>query len=84
MGLILLNFLSPPELAWQKGQTKLDLLTDINILLRIEKGIKGEICHAIHKYEKANNKYMRNHNKNQESSYLTYWELNNLYRLEMS
>ena len=84
MGLILLNFLCPQELAWQKGQTKLDLLTDINILLRIKKGIKGEICHAIHKYKKANNKYMRNHNKNQESSYLTYWELNNLYRLEMS
>ena len=44
------HFLSAPELAWQKGQSKTDLLTDINMLLMIKKGIRGRICHAINKH----------------------------------
>ena len=43
------------------------------MLLMVEKGIRGEICHAIHQHTKTNNKYMKNYNKNKESSYLTYW-----------
>ena len=35
--------------------------------MMIEKGIRGGICHAIHKYAKANNKYMKNYNKDIES-----------------
>ena len=50
----------------------------------VEKGIRGEICHAIHKYAKANNKYMKNYDKNQESSYIQYLDANNLYGLAMS
>ena len=38
----------------------------------IEKRIRGGICHAIHRYVEANNKYMKDYNKNKESSYLTY------------
>ena len=45
----------------------------------VEKGIGGEICHAIHRYTKANNKYMKNYDKNKKSSYLKYWDINNLY-----
>ena len=53
------KFLSAPELAWQvafkKTKVKLDLLTDINMLLMVEKGIRGGICHSIYQYAKANN-----------------------------
>ena len=49
------------------------------MLLMVEKGIRGGICHAIHQYATANNEYMRKHSKDKESSYLTYWDANNLY-----
>ena len=47
------------------------------MLLTVEKKIRGGICHAIHQYTKANSKYMKNYYK--ESSYLKYWDINNLY-----
>ena len=43
----------------------------------VEKGIRGLICHAVHQYVKANNKYMKDYDKNKESSYLKYWDVNN-------
>ena len=45
----------------------------------VEKGIRGGICHAIHRYAKANNKYMRKHDKNKESPYLMYLDANDIY-----
>ena len=54
------------------------------MLLMVEKGITGGICHAIHRYAKANNKYMKDYDKNKESSYLKYWDVNNLYGCSMS
>ena len=81
-------FLSGPGLAWQaclkKIEVKLELLTYFDILLMVEKGIRGGICHAIHRYAKAINKYMKNYDKNKESSYIPNLDANNLYRLEMS
>ena len=47
-------------------------------------GITGIICHAIHRYVKANNKYMNNHDKNKESSYIQYLDANNLHGWAMS
>ena len=77
------KFLSAPGLAWQaafkKTEVKLELLTDIDMLLLVEKGIRGGLCTTIHWYAKANNKYMKDYDKNKESSYLNYWNVNNLY-----
>ena len=53
------------------------------MLLMVQKGISGGICHAIHQYAQANNKYMRDYDKNKESSYLKYWDVNNLYNWAM-
>ena len=54
------HLLSAPGLAWQaclkKTRVKLELLTDIDMLLIVEKGIRDGICHSIHRYAKANNK----------------------------
>ena len=83
------HFLSLPELAWQvclkKTNIELELLTDYDMLLMVEEGIRGGICHAIYRYAKANNKYMKNYNNNdEESSYIQYLDANNLYGWAMS
>ena len=82
------HFLSAPGLAWRaclkKTKVELELLTDIDTLLMVEKGTRGEICQAIHRYVKANNKYMKNYDKNIISSYLMYLDANNLYGWAMS
>ena len=81
------KFLSAPGLAWQaalkKTKVKLDLLTDIDMLLMVEKGIRGGICHSIYQYAKASNKYMKDY-AHQESSYFQYCGVNNLYGWAMS
>ena len=82
------HFLSAPGLAWQtcfkKTEVKLELLTDVDMLLMVEKGVRGGICQAINRYAKANNKFMKNYDKNKESSYIQYLEANNLYGWVMS
>ena len=58
------HFLSAAGLAWQacfkKTGIRLELLADVDMLLMVEKGIRGGICHAIHRYAKESNKYMYN------------------------
>ena len=75
--------MSAPGLAWQvylkRTEIELELLTNIRMLLLLEKEIRGGISHAIHRYVKANNKYIKNYNKNIDSSYIMYLDANNLY-----
>ena len=47
------------------------------MLLMVEKDIRRGICHSIYRYAKANNKYMNDYDKNKESSYIQYWDVNN-------
>ena len=59
---------------------RLELLTDIDMLLMVEKGVQGGITLAVTRYAKANNKYMKDlDNPNEESEYLQYLNVNNLY-----
>ena len=82
------HFLSAPGLAWQaclkKTDVKLELLTDPYMLLMVKEGIRGGICHAVQKYAKASNKYMKSYDKDKESSFLEYLDANNLYGWAMS
>ena len=58
------NFLSAPGLAWQaaleRTEVKLEILTDIDMQLMVDKGFRGGIYHTSIRYAKANNKYMKN------------------------
>ena len=87
-GLDPVYFMSAPGLAWQaclkKTQAKLELLTDYDMIWMIEKGIRGGVCQAIHRYAKANNKYVKNYDKNNKSSYIEYLDANNLCGWTMS
>ena len=49
------------------------------MLLMVEKSIRDKTSHAIYQYFKADNKYMKDCYKNKESSFVKYWEVNNLY-----
>ena len=84
-----------PGLAWQAllktaaescehEKRRLELLTDIDMLLMFKKGIRGGINQAVKRYAKANNKYMKDlNNLDEESIYLQYLDANNLYEWAM-
>ena len=67
------KFHSTRGFAWQaalkRTKVKLDLLTDMDMLLMVKIGIRGGLCHSIYQYAKANNKFMEDYDKNKELSY---------------
>ena len=63
---------------------KLELITDVNTFQFIEKGMSGGVSYITNRHGKANNKYMKNHNKSVPSEYITYLGANNLYGWAMS
>ena len=87
-GLDPVYFLSAPGLAWKaclkKKGVKLEIITDVDMLLMFEKGIRGGICHSVYRHAKANNKYMKIYDENNESSYIIYMDADNFYGYAMS
>ena len=73
------HFVSAPGLAWQaclkKTGVNLELLTDIDMLLMVEEGIRGGMCQAIYRYAKANNRHIKNYDKNIKSLYIEYLDI---------
>ena len=67
---------------FKKDRSK--IRTNMNMLLMVEKVIRGGACHVIHRYAKGNNRYMKNYDKNKDSSYIQYSDANNLYGWAMS
>ena len=83
------HFYKSPGLAWKAclkcTGIKLELLTDLDMLLMFEQGIRGGITQAVRKYASGNNKYMGDRfDPRSESSYLQYLDANNLYDWAMS
>ena len=82
------KFISASGLAWQvpskRTKVKLDLSTDSDILLMVEKGIWWGKSHSIYQNAKASNRYVKDYDKNEEFSHLQYWDVNNLYSWAMS
>ena len=82
------HYISSPGLCWdamlKRTGVKLDLLSDVNMYQFIEKGMRGGTSYISHRYARANNKYMSDHDPGKPSSYIMYYDANNLYGWAMS
>ena len=83
------HFYTLPGFTWKaclkKTGIRLALLSDPDMLLMFERGIRGGITQSVHRYASANNKYMGNiYDPSKESKYLQYLDANNLYGWGMS
>ncbi|CAH3175005.1 unnamed protein product [Porites evermanni] len=82
------HYYTSPGLAWdaclkETGQ-ELQLLSNYDMLMMFERGIRGGISHISKRYAEANNKYMKNYNPDKETTYIQYLDANNLYGWAMS
>ena len=82
------HYFTSPGLSWdamlKMTDIKLELMTDIDVFQFIEKGLRGGISYIANRYGKANNKYMKDYNKDKPSKYIMYLDANNLYGWAMS
>lgn len=81
-------YVGTPSFAWDamllKSKIQLELLTDVEMYVFFEKGIRGGQSVVFNKYCKANNKYLSNYNKDLPSTFISYLDANNLYGKSMS
>ena len=82
------HYFSSPGLSWdamlKMTKIKLDLISNIDMDLFIEKGMRGGISYIAKRHSKANNKYMECYDSSKESKYITHIDANNLYGWAMS
>ena len=77
------HYFSSPGLSWnamlKMTGIELELISDIDMHLFLEKGMRGGISYIAKRHSKANNKYMESHDSSEESVYIIYPDANNLY-----
>ena len=77
------HYFSSLGLAWdamlKMTGVELKLIDDIDMHLFIEKGMRGGISYIAKRYCKANNKYVKGYDENKDSTFIMYWDVNNLY-----
>ena len=82
------HYFSSPGLSWdamlKMTGVKLEKISDIEIYLFIEKGLRGAISYIAKRHAKANNKYTRDYDCKKLSAFVTYLDMNNLYGWAMS
>ena len=82
------HYFTSPGLSWdamlKMTNIKLELITDVDMFLFIEKGLRGGISYIVNRHGKANNKYMKEYDEKAPSKYIMYLDANNLYGWAMS
>ena len=82
------HYYTAPGLAWDAclkvTKQKLQLLKDYDMLMMFERGIRGGISHISKRYASANNKYMKDFDESKPSTFIQYFDANNLYGWAMS
>ena len=82
------NYISAPSLSWdaflKQSKVEIELISDMDMFQFFEKGMRGGISQISHRYAKANNSQLPDYNPDEESSFLTYLDANNLYGYAMS
>ena len=81
----LCHYFSAPGLSWdamlKMTDVKLEKISDIDMYLFIEKGLRGGISYIAKRYAKANNKYMSDYYSNKQSTVITYLDKNNFWSM---
>ena len=87
-GLCPCHYLSAPALSWDAmlNMTKkeLKLITDPDVYVFFEKGMRGGVPYLSNRYSQVNNKYLKSYDPKQESKHIIYLDVNNLYGYAMS
>ena len=75
------RYVSAPGIAFdamlKMTKVELELLTDIDMVLFVERGIRGGLSQASNRFSKANNKFLSDYDESQDSKYIMYYDLNN-------